>query len=119
MRICGIGVHPHEEQNHIDALHKEEEEELYNNINLGYAPPKYETTDYTSVEDEAYQVPSLKTETHDVNEVRKLTREVNTINGAMNDMSDTTMKEIRQIKDEISEIHVNFSDHIEALNEAQ
>merc|ERR1712105_210617 len=101
----------------IDALHKEEEEELYNNINMGYAPPKYETTDYTSVEEKAYQVPSFKTETHDANEVRKLTREVNSINSAMNDMSDTTMKEIRQIKDEMSDIHVKFSDHIEVLND--
>ena len=27
--FCGQGVHPEEEQDHIDALHKKEEEELY------------------------------------------------------------------------------------------
>ena len=40
----------------------------------------------------------------DNNKLEKLTREVRDINGAMNDLSSSTMEDIRNIKEEISEV---------------
>ena len=70
--FCGIGVPSDEEQIHINTMHKEEDEAL----------GEYEAPMYTAPE---YKAP--KYEAPDINELRKLTREVHNINGTMNDLS--------------------------------
>ena len=75
-------------------MHKEEDEALGQLEAPVYTAPKYEIP--------VYQAP--KYEAPDANELRKLTREVRDINGAMNDFSSSTMKEIKTVKYDILEM---------------
>mgnify|MGYP003327475674 CR=1 FL=1 len=75
---CGQGVPSYEEQHHINTMHQDEDEEI-----------------------DVYKAP-------DNDEVKKLAREVRNINGAMNDLSSSTMTEFRNIKDEVAKVS-NFS----------
>ena len=116
--FCGIGILPHEEQDHIDALHKEEYEALGEDEDPMYTPPEIEATEYTISDYEVPRYPTLKNEAPDANEIRKLTREVRDINGAMNDLSSSTMNDIRAIKKELSELNKYSTKEIEALDDA-
>ena len=112
--FCGEGVHPDEEQSHIDILHKEEDEAIGMEIRIeqdypAYKPPKYE----------APQIPTFRNEAQ---ENGKLTKEVQELNGAMNDLSDSAFKEIRSINKDIKKICENmstFQSNCENLNNMQ
>ena len=92
--FCGIGILSEEEQNHINIMHKEEDEALGQVEAPVYTAPKKENP--------VYRTP--KYEAPDANELRKLKREFRDMNGAMNDFSNSTVKKIGKLKQDISQI---------------
>ena len=83
--FCGLGVLSEDEQNHINTMHREEDDQINDPI---YSAPK--------TEDLVYKSP--KYEAPDAEELRKLKRELRDMNGAMNDFSKETVEDMEKVK---------------------
>ena len=82
-------------KNHMDEFHKEEEEALMGGEYPTYTPPQME---------------DVKSETFTNEEVERIKREFQVINGAMNDLSDSAFKEIRTLQKNVKEINKAFAE---------